>query len=45
MDFNKSERSWIRDFEDDLLGTTMKNNFGPGRSLEGNKYLQKAAKI
>lgn len=43
VDFNRTERSWItRDAEDD---SNTRNNFASGRIIEGNKFLQKAAKI
>ena len=45
MDLNRSEKSWVKDFDEDILGSSLKNNFTSGRVLEGNKFLQKAAKI
>ena len=42
IDYNRTERSWIKDLDDD---SNTKNNFASGRIIEGNKFLQRAAKI
>jgi len=44
MDYSKSEKSWMKDFDDDIGLSSIKSSFG-GKTLEANKFLQKAAKV